>query len=222
MHLLIGLASSITPRTKRSYKSVNVQTKQSCVILAVCVVYFATNAVAGCRGIRSYDFSNVTYEVRSEGLLRSEPSRFRARLQNGSYEDPHEDDFLAFIYARIRSVRFGDLTKDGQEEAVVAIEYGSNSASFFLTNYFVFGCIKERIRLIGSIEQDQLQSQTSEILHESIREPVYIADGLLHFRHNAGGSRPSPIYVTTFRYQVSDGKLLPYRRPLYKTNSFQP
>jgi hypothetical protein len=190
---------------------------KSCLFLTACIFCFATNVLAGCRDIRTYDFSNRIYEIRS-GLLKSEPFQFRAKFKNGSYEEPHREDSLAFIYARIRSVRFGDLTNDGRDEAVIAVEYGSNSASFFLTNYFVFGCSAGRLRLIGSIEQDLLQALIPEMLHESLPEPAYISYGTLFIRHGVGGSRPSPDYVTTFRYRISKARLQRIGRPLYKRN----
>ncbi len=178
------------------------------ILLMICVLGCFGSTHAACPNITKYDFANATYEIRSARLLASKPIRFRARLQSGSFDESHPPEFLAYRYARLKSVRFGDLTKDGKAEAVIAVEYGTNSASFFLTNYFVFGCSRNgRIRLLGSIEQDRLDARSSEILHESIREAAYIANGILYIRHRAGGFRPSPIYIETFRYKLLAGKL---------------
>lgn len=190
----------------------------SYVLLSICVLSCIVNVAAKCGDLRSFDFANATYEIRSDSLLAAQPKSFRAKLRNGEYKVPHSPDFLAYFYAQLKSVRFGDLNKDGLDEAVVAVEYGTNSAAFFLTNYFVFGCSGQQVRLIGSIQQDRLDDQTAEILHESVREPVYISNGILHIRHGAGGSRPSPVFTMTFRYRISSGKLSALGRPMYSKN----
>lgn len=186
--------------------------------MSICTLACVVNAAAKCGEIRGFDFANGAYEIQSKKLLADKPTRFRAKLRNGKYDVPHPPEFLAYFYAQFKSVRFGDLNGDGRDEAVVAIDYGSNSASFVLTNYFVFGRHASQVRLIGSIQQDWLDSQTSEIMHESIQEPIYITDGILYIRHGAGGSRPSPIYTATFRYRISNGKLSAYGGPLYAKN----
>lgn len=188
------------------------------LFLGACFLFFSSTKVAACPSIGSHDFYNATYAVKSEGLLKSGPYQFRARLKKGMFEESHGDASLNYIFARIRSVRFGDLTNDGIDDAAVAIEYGPNSASFFLTNYFVFACKAGSIKLLSSIEQDELQDQTLKVVFESSTEPIYISKGVLFIRHGVDGSRPSPSFVASFRYRITNNRFRRLGRPLFKRN----
>lgn len=177
------------------------------------ILLLSIHAYADCRDVGTSYFANRSYLIRSTSL-ESRPSRFLARLRQGKYEEAHEPDLVSYVYARIRAVRYGDLTRDGNDEAVVAVEYGSASADFYLTNYFVFGCTKAGTQLLGSIEEDQLRARVPEV-SESISDPIYVKDETIYIRHKFG-SRPSPSSITTFPYRYRKGRISPAGRPRYR------
>ncbi|HEU5239977.1 MAG TPA: hypothetical protein VFU37_22785, partial [Pyrinomonadaceae bacterium] len=96
--------------------------------------------------------------------------------------------------------------------------YGSNSGSFHLTDTYVFGCVRDQIRLVGILKQDRIEKDTGMYLQESVNDPMRIKNGVLYITHGTEGSRPSPEFTTTFRYVLRKGKLRLYGRPWRRRN----
>jgi hypothetical protein len=111
------------------------------------------------------------------------------------------------LYFDIADVVFGDLTGDGKDEAAVVAIYGSNLGSFLLTDTYVFGCVGGKVKLIDILKQSRIEKESEMLVHESIKKPVTIRNGILSVAYGTEGARPSPEFTTTFRYKVLGGNL---------------
>jgi hypothetical protein len=173
-------------------------------------------ARANCANIRRVDFRNRTYPLRENGFTQGTEW---LHVKNGSYEEPHENPIsVSFLYFQIVGVAFGDLNRDGKEEAVATAIYGSNSGSFYLTDTYVFGCVRDRISLIGILKQDRIEKDTGMHLRESVNNPLRVRKGYLYITFGTEGNRPSPEFRTTFAYRIRRGKLHLVGRPSRRRN----
>ena len=163
-----------------------------------------------CRNVREADFKDLAYPLNEPGFTAG---REWLRVSQGRYEDREIPTSVSFLYFQVTNIVFGDLTGDGKEEAAVVAIYGSNSGSFFLTDTYVFGCLAGRLKLIGVLKQSRIQKDTGMLVHESVKDPAQITKGSLFVTHGTEGARPSPEFVTTFRYKISGRKLLLQGRP---------
>ena len=186
------------------------------IFILLCLLFSAsTVAFSKCRNIQNVDFRNRVYPLNEYGF--TEGTKL-LRVSKGRYEDRSEPTSLAFLYFEIADVVFGDLTSDGKDEAAVVAIYGSNSGSFFLTDTYVFGCAGGRIKLIDILKQSRIEKESKMLVHESIKKPVKIRNDILSVAYGTEGARPSPEFTTTFRYQVSRGNLVAYKRPIRRKN----
>ena len=181
-----------------------------CLLLSVSAV-----AYAKCFNIRNVNFGNRVYPLNESGF--TEKTKW-LRVSKGRYEDHSIPTSLSFLYFEVADVIFGDLTGDGKDEAAVVAIYGSNSGSFFLTDTYVFGCIGGKVKLIDILKQSRIEKESEMLIHESIKKPVKIRKGILSITHGTEGARPSPEFTTTFRYKISKGKLVAYKRPISRKN----
>jgi len=165
-----------------------------------------------CSSVREVDFRNRVYPLNETGF--TEGTEW-LHVTKGRYEAPHEIPLnLSFLYFDVVDVAFGDLTGDLKEEAAVVALYGSNSGSFHLTDTYIFSCVGAKVKLIGILKQSRIEKETGMLVHESVRHPVTIKNGSLDVKHGTGGARPSPEFITTFRYQIVGNKLIPRGHPI--------
>jgi hypothetical protein len=166
-----------------------------------------------CSDVREVDFKNRSYPLHEYGFTKG--TRW-LRVTNGRYEEPHDNPLnLAFLYFQVSDVVFGGLTGDKDEEAAVVALYGSNSGSFYLTDTYIFSCVAGKVKLIGILKQSRIEKDhTPLLIHESVKEPVSIKNRSLYVTHGTDGSRPSPEFITTFRYKITGAKMLPWGRPI--------
>lgn len=181
--------------------------------LLLCVP--AIVAHGDCPNIRKVDFRNRPYPLHENGFTQGTEW---LRVRKGRFEEPHENPIVSFLYFQIVRVSFGDLNGDRRDEAAVTAIYGSNSGSFYLTDTYVFGCVDERIRLIGILKQDGIEKDTGMDLQESVNNPMRIKNRRLYITYGTEGNRPSPEFTTTFRYNIRRGKLRLAGRPLRRRN----
>lgn len=181
-----------------------------CLLISASTVAYST-----CPDIRSIDFTNRVYLVNESGFTEGTK---QLRVSKGRYGDRSEPTSLSFLYFEVADIVFGDLTGDGKDEAAVVAIYGSNSSSFFLTDTYVFRCVARKVKLIDVLKQSRIEKESGMLVHESIKTPVKIRDGILFVVYGTGGARPSPDFTTTFRYKVSRGNLVAFKRPIVRKN----
>lgn len=185
--------------------------KMSLVLLFL-LTASAVVTYAQCPSVRQIDFKNRTYPLRESGFTKGNK---RLHVNNGHYDEhDNPEATLAFLYFEIKDVVYGDLTGDGREEAAVVTNYGSNSGNFYLTDTYIFGCSAGKVKLIGILKESRIENDSGLLMHESVKRPVRIRNGILYVTHRTGGSHPSPDFVTTFRYKIVHGKLVSRGRPI--------
>ena len=188
------------------------------LILSLVLTLSALSAYAQCRSARDTNLKNRVYSLRSADVTQNRTERLK--VSHGYYEDQSDPQSLAFLYFRIIGTAYGDLTGDGREEAAVAAVYGSNSATFYLTGYYIFGCVGGKIKVLDILYQDRIEKDSHLYLQESVKHPLKIKNGIVYITHGTGGNRPSPEYTTTFRYKMRGGRLIPYKPPLMRRNYY--
>lgn len=186
--------------------------------LFILVLLISTTFVAypQCRNVRSASLKNRIYPLKS--LVFTQNKTKWLRVSNGLYEDKNVLTNDSFLYFRIVDIAFGDLAGDGKEEAAVSAVYRHTNSSFHLTDYYIFGCVAGKTKLIGILKQDRIEEDSGMDLQESLEDPLKIKNGVLYVTHGTEGNRPSPEFTTTFRYKIVKDKLVPYKRPLRRKN----
>ena len=185
-------------------------------LFVLCLLFSASNvAYSTCPDIRSIDFRNRVYLLNEYGFTKKTKW---LRVSKGRYEDHSVPMSLSFLYFEIADVVFGNLTGDGKDEAAIVAVYSSNSGSFFLTDTYVFGCVNGKVKFIDVLKQNRIERESGMLVHESIKKSVKIRDGILFVAYGTEGARPSPDFTTTFRYKVSRGNLVAYKRPISRKN----
>jgi hypothetical protein len=169
--------------------------------------------------VRDIDLKNRSYPLNEKWFTSG--TRW-LRLNQGKYEEPHEKPPNAcFLYFEVADVVFGDLNGDGKEEAAVPIIYGSNCGSFFLTDTYIWGCKNGKPTLLGILKESRIENEHSILIHESVKNPVKIENGILSVTHYTDGSHGSPEFITTFRYKLAGAKVVSQGEPQKRRNHSQ-
>lgn len=182
-----------------------------CLLISATVI-----AYPKCRNVRDANLRNRIYPLKSSDFTQNKTEWLR--VSNGCHKDRSEPTSLSFLYFEIVDIAFGNLVGDSSEEAAVTAIYGSNSGSFFLTDTYIFGCVAGKIKLIGILKQEHIEKDSGIYLQESVKNPLKIKNGVLYVTHGTEGNRPSPAFITTFRYKIRKDKLVVYKRPLSRRN----
>jgi hypothetical protein len=190
---------------------------------ALSLMLVATSVAASpkCLSVRQVDFKNRVYPLNEYGFTQGTEW---LRVSRGRYEEPHENPpSVSFLYFEVVDIVFGDLTGDGREDAAVVTNYGSNSGSFALTDTYIFSCVSGRVKLIGILKQRQIEKDHGIWINDSLAQFsdksiakgfAKINRGRLIVTYRTDGARPSPEYISTFRYRLIRGKLLPQGSPM--------
>lgn len=186
-------------------------------VFILCLLVLATVAAyPKCRNVRDANLRNRIYPLKSSDFTENKTEWLR--VSNGRYEDRSKPTSVSFLYFQSVDIAYGDLTRDGVEEAAITAIYGSNSGSFFLTDTYIFGCVAGKIKLIGILKQERIEKDSGMDLQESVKQPLDIKNGVLYITNGTEGNRPSPEFTTSFGYKITKGKLVPYKRPLLRRN----
>ncbi len=178
-------------------------------LLSFCLMFSVVTVVyPKCFDVQDIDFRNRVYPLSEYGF--TEKTKW-LRVSEGQYEDRSIATDTAFLYFKIKDVIFGNLTGDSKNEAVVVVNYGSNSGSFFLTDTYIFGCVGGKIKLIDILKQSRVERESKMLVHESIENSVRIRKKVLSVKYKTEGSRPSPEFKTTFRYKILRSRLVKYK-----------
>jgi hypothetical protein len=113
-------------------------------LLLAALFVFSTGAYAGGRGLRRIDFKNLEYPwnhapdwSEQMGWLDLSESN-RAHLVNGRWPALNHDiqeGGEPFSGLTFESVQFGDVTRDGQEEAIVVLRFDTGGTQY---SHYVF------------------------------------------------------------------------------------
>lgn len=182
-----------------------------CLLISANVV-----AYPKCRSVRDADFRNRSYPLKSD--VTPDGKLKWMRVSNGRAEQLYDSTSSAFFYLEVVDIAYGDLTGDGVEEAAVTAIYGNYSASFFLTDTYIFSCVAGKIKLISILKQEHIEKDSGMVLQESVKNPLKIKNGVLYITHGTEGNRPSPEFTTTFLYRIRNNRLMPYKTPLRRRN----
>lgn len=159
--------------------------------------------------LRKVDFLNFTYrsslcsqEFGRQGIGKT------VRVIKGEYKN-------GSVYFAVdeRTVVFGDLTGDGQDEAIVPVECGAVGANFSRTEINVFTIKNGRTTLVGQIgdkefERDYRQAYPDAESYWGLTgSALKIADGRLVVEVVADGPHAAPKYSVTLEYRVQGTRI---------------
>lgn len=176
--------------------------------LALLAFAFVSNSSVSCiaqsaprrnqpRTIREIDFFNFTHRI---FCLDDSGRRNRVAIRNGEYSLEDGGYFL------VRSVTYGDLNRDGRDEAVVIMACNGGGTGSF-TEGIIYTMRGGRPVIVGEVVG-------GDRAHEGIAT-VGIRDGLLRvgrYGTNTGGAC-CPEYVETKTYRLANNALTEAGRP---------
>jgi hypothetical protein len=155
--------------------------------------------------IRKIDFANYTYpstlcsrEYGKQGIATS------VRVQKGEFKHGN-----AYFTVEQDGILYGDVSGDGQEDAVVPATCGATGANFSRSEYYVYTIKNGRAALIAEITDRDLERDyrhyypDTETYWGTAASGVRVRDGKLEIDVLADGSHASPKYVATMAYRVS-------------------
>jgi hypothetical protein len=176
------------------------------IFLAVIVVPY--NLVAqnkrGC--IRNIDFENQEYFLQDE--LTTGMERFP--VKNGRFEKPSEKpNFPPDMFFVIDQIKYGDLTGDGHDEAIIFAAYGSGSGNHMVSVTYVFECKNRQPKLLASLKQSDLQKDRPFPIYFYTDPNIIIKNKVLYLTYYTGESHIDPNCRVTFGYRLKDSKLIP-------------
>lgn len=189
------------------------------LVYALALGAFSSVAQSTCTDIRKIDFRNHAFPLKSADFTDGETKLLT--VSKGKYANPSSPTDLAFLSFEIARIVYGDLNGDGKLEAAVVASYGSNSGNFFITDTYLFGCAKGKLKLIDVLKQDRMEKETGlrfDLFESYAKNPIWIRRHLLYIKYGTGGNNASPQFSTTFRYRLVHGKLRLFKQPLKVRN----
>ncbi len=159
--------------------------------------------------IRKVDFLNFTYrsslcsrEFGRQGITKT------VRVVKGDFKRKS-----VYVAVDDSTIVFGDLTGDGQDEAVVAVECGAVGANFSRTELHVFTIKNGRTTLVGQVTDADLERDYRHAYPDAesywgvAANAVKVSAGKLVVDVLADGPHASPKYTVTLEYQLNGAKL---------------
>ena len=111
-----------------------------------CVLAATILAAVSAAGIRTVDFNNFTYPA---DLLNGSGARGTLTLRNGTFAFEDKANYVK-VECGHRKVVYGDLTGDGQDEAVVTLWCSTGGTGFF-TEAYVYAMQNGHAKLLTSL-----------------------------------------------------------------------
>jgi len=170
------------------------------------VLVFSLSCIAPAQSnsIRKIDFLNFTYSpacIGDDETIRARNGEYSV----GSANDPSADR----IYFKIMDVVYGDLTGDGQEEAVVTTLCNTGGTGQF-TDGIIFTMRGSRPTILGTLGMgDRADGGIDSVIIErgQLRVSRYSTES---------GGACCPEYIDTQAYRLSGNKLIEVGKPVRK------
>jgi hypothetical protein len=164
-------------------------------------------------GIHKIDFLNFDYPFKSH---RGPFAKFSntINVREGKAYSGKEGNSLSYLYFKVVEIVYGDLTRDGLEEAAVVAIYGTGSGNFYLTNIYFYSLHNDKPVLIAMLTEEdvsrdytqQYRSEGSSIM-ESIGGGRKIKDGIFITKHFADGAHCCPTSIAALQYRLSGSRM---------------
>lgn len=179
-------------------------------------------------GIRSIDFLNFTYdsslcskEYGADGIGRS------VRLKKGEFKahkGTDEEDYAYFGIVNDK-VLYGDVTNDGNEEAIIHIACGMSRANFGLNEIFVYTLRNGIPFLLARITDNDIERDYKRY-YRSSRDHLWpsvnsikIEKGNLVIEKLSEGSHANPEHITKITYRWNGSAFQPVKKPERKKSA---
>jgi hypothetical protein len=189
------------------------------LLIPVCSVAKDNNASS----IRSINFLNFSYpstlchkEYGHDGIpniVQVNGGQFESRRGND------ENSGYAYFGVVNNKIIYGDLTGDGNEEAVVHTACGISIANFGLNEIFIYSYKSGKEFLISHItdrdmdrDYEKYYKSASDALWSAIYD-VRIKNGTLQIKKNSEGPHCCPEHVTTLTYKWNGSSIVLSKKP---------
>lgn len=167
-------------------------------------------------GIRGVDFLNHSYQssVCSEdlGIART------VKVSNGKFAEAEN-----FFNVYDDKVIYGDLNRDGSEDAAVQISCGSSAGTLRAFEVHVFTFQKGRAKLLARLDSNDVERAYKRAYPRGFvvtlaGDDAKIARGHLFVGAYTDGSNAGPKYISTFDYKWSGSRFVLVGRPSRRLN----
>jgi len=165
--------------------------------------------------IRSVDFLNFTYfpslctdEFGDHGIGKT------VKVKNGEFST--EDVYYGVVQDE---VIYGDLTGDGNEEAIIHVACGLYKANYGLSEIFIYTIRNGKAALLATLNEEEINSQYNRYYPKNfntfdgltwsiIDNGVKVEDGLLTVEKFVDGPHCCPENIATIKYQWNGQNLV--------------
>lgn len=163
-----------------------------------------------------FDFKNYFYTPSIAEDYGLDRDRIIVLQNNASRESTKNGD----VSFSVEGVYHGDLTGDGEDEAIVLLACQLIGANYWDEEVFVYTFKGGVPYLVGSISNKDLKSRYSGILWRILDRGVRVEKGCLFIGCYADGPHCCPENIVTFSYKIGSGyNIIPVGEP--KKRSFK-
>lgn len=170
------------------------------IVIALCCLGASTIAQSD---IRRVDFRNFSYRLRCGDV----DVVSKVSVKGGEYSG---DKAGHDIYLSINKVLYGDLNRDGKDEAVVLYSCGSG-ASYVYFRGLIFTMNPKRLLFLSPL--DGGNKGDGGFHRVTIRRGLLVVE---RYQVGIGGSPCCPDKIRTVKYRLSGTKLLAIGLPTYR------
>jgi len=174
---------------------------------------FAPAALAD-NNIREVDFKNFTYSA----FCADEEESFEVTVKAGEFLKKEEVNGILENYLRlqVKSVNYGDLNNDGNEEAVVITACSTGGSGQFSEGY-IFALENKKPVLKGRIAGGDRAD--GGLVSAKIEDQTLIVES---YEEGMGGALCCPEFIVTNKFRLVENKLVDFgkteRREIYSVN----
>jgi len=166
--------------------------------------------------IRQVDFLDFTYTTSL--CTKDVGIGPEVTVHNGEFKQGNDAD-EAYFGVVDNKVVYGDLTGDGQEEAVVHTACGRTAWNYGLEEFFVYTRQNDSLRLVARVNQDQMvndyqRNYPEGVLWSTRFNGVRVRSGSLLIDWNADGAHCCPEHIVTMQYRLDGEQLMAIARPV--------
>jgi hypothetical protein len=171
--------------------------------------------------IRKIDFLDFTYpsplcsrEYGKQGIGKT------VRVRQGEFKNRN-----VYFTVDKDAILYGDVSGDGQDDAIVPVNCGATGANFSRSEFYVYTIKNGRAALLAEITDRELERDYRRFYPETetywgtAANGLKVGDGKIAIDVLADGPHASPKHVATMDYRLSGGHLSVVDKPERRESS---
>lgn len=172
--------------------------------------------------IHGVDFNNFTYSATgcTEYGIGSKP----VKVKKGQFEKGKGANKAYFGVVNNKAL-YGDLTNDGQDEAIIHTACGLTAGNGGSDELYVYTLNNGIPTLLAKLDYKGIEqaysANFSGPIWSIVNGSVKVADGILSFEFDAGLPHANPSHIVSFKYRIEGNQLVLSEKPVRQSSSGQ-